>query len=95
MLQNHVIRTESSQITLYPFRQQTPVPVTPSIDTLFHVPHDHSPSSLGKRVHDKWQEVSPLHGRGVLKLVNHDMLVEIPCFLEQERSIIPGNQHVK
>ena len=95
VFQNYIVDTKRGEISFHALSQQTPVTVTPTIDALLDITHDQGPPTFGKSVHDQRQEIAPLHGRGVLKLVDHDMFVKISRFLEQKRGVVPGDQHVE
>ena len=54
--------------------QQAPVATAPAVDALLHVAYYQVRRALmAHRFLQQYLEVLPLHGRGILKLVNHDM----------------------
>src|SRR5690554_2590094 len=57
--------------------QQSPVRVSETINTLFHIAHDKVEVARSEAFLDQRPEVLPLHARGILELVHHVMLN--PC----------------
>ena len=70
--------------------QQPPVAAAPAVDALLHVAHNQVLSALvAHGLFKEHLEVLPLHGRGVLELVDHDVLQLGAHLLEDERGVAP------
>ena len=55
--------------------ERAPVAVAPTVNALLHIPHNETLIPSIKTVLQEWQEVPPLQFAGVLKLINHDVLI--------------------
>lgn len=68
--------------------QELPVAVAPAIDALLHVSDDETSVLVSDAVVEQDFEVGPLHGRCVLKLINHDIAQLSPDLLVDERRVL-------
>ena len=76
--------------------QQSPVATSPSVDALLHVAHNQVLRvAVAHRLLQQHLEVLPLHGRGVLELVNHDVFKLGAYLLEDERRVAAVYQVVE
>ena len=73
--------------------QQAPIAVAPAVDALLHVAYNEVLSVLAAhRLLQQHLEVLPLHGAGVLELVNHDMFQLRAYLLEDKGRVAAVNQ---
>ena len=76
--------------------QQPPVATAPAVDALLHVAHDEVLGAfVAHRLLQQHLEVLPLHGAGVLKLVDHDMLQLRANLLEDEGRVAAVDELMK
>ena len=62
------------EILPYLLVQQFPVGVPEAIDALLHVAHDQVCLAPREAIPQQWEKIMPLHGAGILKLVDHVMV---------------------
>ena len=67
--------------------QDTPVSASPSVDALLHIAHNEGIRPLRKPFEQEQLEVTPLHARCILELVNHHVADVRANLLEHERRV--------
>ena len=70
---------------------QPPVRSAPAVDGLLDVAHHEIAATGSLAFPEEGTEIVPLHQRGVLGLVEHEMLVAVADFLIDERSVVVGD----
>ena len=68
--------------------QELPVAIAPTVDALLDVTDDEAPVLVGDAVVEQNLEVGPLHGRGVLELIDHDIAQLSAYLLVDERRVL-------
>ena len=83
------------QFPLDPGAQQVPVRTSPAVDSLFHVADNQAVMSPGQGILHQRAEILPLERRGILELIQQEMLITDAHFLINERCIRPVDDAAK
>ena len=67
--------------------QQLPVRISPSINTLFYISHDKVTTAFIITLLNQRKKIIPLHPRGILELIDHEMVDPVTGFFIYERRI--------
>ena len=70
------------------FTQQMPVGSAPAVDGLLDVTHNEVGFPLGDAVGKEWLEVAPLQQAGILRLVQHQVVVAVADLFIDERRVV-------